>query len=84
MYKTLGAALIAILVATIAVAQPASAPSPEAVKDLARTGTLRAAINAGNVVLVQKDASGAVTGVSVDLAAELAHRLGLPARSHRL
>jgi polar amino acid transport system substrate-binding protein len=77
MYKTLGAALIAILVATIAVAQPASAPSPEAVKDLAPTSTLRAAINAGNVVLVQKDASG-VHGVTVDLANELARRLGTP------
>ena len=77
MYKTLGAALIAILVATIAVAQPASAPSPEAVKDLAPTGTLRAAINAGNVVLVQKDVSG-VHGVTVDLANELARRLGTP------
>ena len=77
MYKTLGAALIAILVATIAVAQPASAPSPEAVKDLAPTSTLRAAINAGNVVLVQKDVSG-VHGVTVDLANELARRLGTP------
>jgi polar amino acid transport system substrate-binding protein len=77
MYKTLGAALIAMFVATIAVAQPASAPSPEAAKDLAPTGRLRAAINAGNVVLVQKDTSG-VHGVTVDLAIELARRLGTP------
>src|ERR1700733_4678712 len=78
MYKTLGAAMIAILVATIAAApQPASSAPPEVIKDLAPTGTLRAAINAGNVVLVQKDASG-VHGVTVDLANELARRLGMP------
>ena len=78
MYKVLGAAMIFTLVATIsAVAQPASAVSPEVIKDLAPTGTLRAAINAGNVVLVQKDASG-VHGVTVDLANELARRLGTP------
>ena len=77
MYKTLGAAMIAMLVAATAAAQPASAVPPEAVKDLAPTGTLRAAINAGNVVLVQKDASG-VLGVTVDLAMELARRLGTP------
>ena len=78
MYKTLGAAMIAMLVATTAaVAQPASAVPPEVVKDLAPTGRLRAAINAGNVVLVQKDASG-VHGVTVDLAIELARRLGTP------
>jgi polar amino acid transport system substrate-binding protein len=78
MYKTLGAAMIFTLVATIAaVAQPASAVPPEVIKDLAPTGTLRAAINAGNVVLVQKDASG-VHGVTVDLAIELARRLATP------
>jgi polar amino acid transport system substrate-binding protein len=78
MYKTLGAALIFMLAATIAtVAQPASTVPPEVIKDLAPTGTLRAAINAGNVVLVQKDTSG-VLGVTVDLALELARRLGTP------
>jgi polar amino acid transport system substrate-binding protein len=78
MYKTFGAAMIAMLVAaTAAVAQPAGAAPPEVIKDLAPTGTLRAAINAGNVVLVQKDASG-VLGVTVDLAIELARRLGTP------
>src|ERR1700727_1021908 len=78
MYKTFGAAMIAMLVTTIAaIAQPASRVPPEVIKDLAPTGTLRAAINAGNVVLVQKDASG-VHGVTVDLANELARRLGMP------
>jgi polar amino acid transport system substrate-binding protein len=49
------------------------------VKDLAPTGVLRAAINFGNPVLAQKDpASGAPKGVSVELAGELAKRLGVP------
>jgi polar amino acid transport system substrate-binding protein len=77
MCKTFGAAMAAMLVTTIAAAQPASIAPPEVIKDLAPTGTLRAAINAGNVVLVQKDASG-VRGVTVDLANELARRLGTP------
>jgi polar amino acid transport system substrate-binding protein len=78
MYKTFGAAMISMLVViAAAVAQQASAAPPEVVKSLAPTGTLRAAINAGNVVLVQKDAAG-VHGVTVDLAGELARRLGTP------
>lgn len=52
---------------------------PPALKDLAPTGTLRAAINFGNPVLAQKDpATGEPRGVSADLARELARRLGLP------
>jgi polar amino acid transport system substrate-binding protein len=52
---------------------------PEAAKDLAPTGKLRAAINFGNPVLAQKDpATGAPRGVSVDLARELGQRLGVP------
>jgi polar amino acid transport system substrate-binding protein len=78
MYKTFGVAIISMLVVTTAaVAQQPSAAPPEVVKNLAPTGTLRAAINAGNVVLVQKDAAG-VHGVTVDLAGELARRLGTP------
>ena len=53
-----------------------SAP-PEAVKELAPTGTLRAAINYGNGVLAQKGADGP-QGVSADLSRELARRLGVP------
>jgi polar amino acid transport system substrate-binding protein len=54
------------------------APSP-AVSDLAPTGKLRAAINFGNPVLAAKDPStGEARGVSVDLARELARRLGVP------
>ena len=49
---------------------------PEAVKELAPTGTLRAAINYGNGVLAQKGADGP-QGISADLSRELAKRLGV-------
>ena len=52
--------------------------SPDIVRDLAPTGRLRAAINLGNSVLAQKDASGELRGVTVDLARELARRAGIP------
>jgi polar amino acid transport system substrate-binding protein len=48
-------------------------------KDLAPTGTLRAAINYGNGVLAQRGADEQdAKGVSADLARELAKRLGVP------
>src|SRR4051812_17393058 len=50
----------------------------DAAKQLAPTGKLRVAINLGNIVLAQKDASGNLTGVSVDLARELGRRLSVP------
>jgi polar amino acid transport system substrate-binding protein len=53
-------------------------PTPEAVRDLAPTGKLRAAINYGNIVLAQKGPAGEARGVSVDLANELGRRLGVP------
>jgi polar amino acid transport system substrate-binding protein len=40
------------------------------------TGVLRASINLGNPILAGRDAQGAPAGVSVDLAGELAQRLG--------
>ncbi|MBS2937107.1 transporter substrate-binding domain-containing protein [Nocardioides sp. J2M5] len=46
-------------------------------RDLAPTGTLRASINLGNPVLAQGTA-GAPSGVTVDLARELAARIGVP------
>src|SRR5262245_54660033 len=59
-----------------AVAQDAS---PDALKDLAPTGKLRAATNLGNGVLAQKDpASSEPKGITPDLARELAKRLGVP------
>ena len=56
----------------------AQTPSPEAVKELAPTGKLRAAVNYGNGVLAQRGADGAPQGVSADLSRELAKRLGVP------
>ena len=50
---------------------------PELVKEFAPTGRLRAAINIGNPVLVQIDATGAPMGVTIDLARALADRLGV-------
>jgi polar amino acid transport system substrate-binding protein len=53
-------------------------PANEARAELAPGGTLRAAINFGNPVLAQKDpATGMPRGISVDLAHELARRLGV-------
>lgn len=46
---------------------------------LAPTGRLRATINVGNPILASRDAAGAARGVSVDIASELARRLGVGA-----
>lgn len=62
----------------IAVAAQSVVPA-EVVKDLAPSGKLRAAINLVNTVIAQRDpAGGDPKGVSVDLARELARRLGVP------
>uniref|UniRef100_UPI00333E5E87 ABC transporter substrate-binding protein n=1 Tax=Castellaniella defragrans TaxID=75697 RepID=UPI00333E5E87 len=46
---------------------------------IAPTGTLRASINLGNPLLARRDAgTGEISGVSVDLAQELARELGVP------
>ena len=50
-----------------------------AARDLAPTGRVRVTINLGNTVLAQRSADGALGGVSVDLARELAQRLGAEA-----
>jgi polar amino acid transport system substrate-binding protein len=51
----------------------------DALKDLAPTGKLRAAINLGNSVLAQKDeATGQPKGITPDLARELGRRLDVP------
>jgi polar amino acid transport system substrate-binding protein len=53
----------------------------EVIRDLASTGTLRAAINYGNPVLAQRDpATGEACGVTAELARELASRLSVPLR----
>jgi len=70
-----------LLAATVsAFAQSAGgAVSPDVLKDLAPTGKLRAAINLGNSVLAQTDATtGQPKGITPDLAHELGRRLGVP------
>ncbi len=53
--------------------------TPAVRADLASTGTLRAAINYGNVILATKDrATGESRGVAVDLTQEVGRRLGVP------
>jgi polar amino acid transport system substrate-binding protein len=85
---TLCAAVLLLAATFASFAQTAGDPSatggrastvpPEVVKDLAPTGTLRAAINVSNIVLAQRDpAGGEPHGVTVDLARELARRLGV-------
>jgi polar amino acid transport system substrate-binding protein len=51
--------------------------SSDVIKELAPTGTLRASINLGNIVLAQGTPDNP-SGVTVDLARELAKRLGVP------
>jgi polar amino acid transport system substrate-binding protein len=56
-------------------------PSQNIVAELAPTGVLRAAINMGNFLLVTgKTPSGDPTGVSADIAAAIAARLGVPVK----
>ncbi|MDX2159401.1 MAG: ABC transporter substrate-binding protein [Hyphomicrobiaceae bacterium] len=53
------------------------APSSDVIRELAPTGTLRAGINMSNFLLVTgKTADGDPTGVSPDMAVEVARRLG--------
>jgi polar amino acid transport system substrate-binding protein len=72
---------LALALAALAVSACATLPSapPAAVADLAPTGKLRAVINYGNPILANKGADGLPFGVSVDLARELAKRLGVEA-----
>ena len=69
--------ILAAAFALCAQAAVAQVP-PDAVKELAPTGKLRAAINYGNGVLTQKGPDGEPRGVSADLSRELARRLGVP------
>src|SRR5712692_9687956 len=68
-----------LLSATLAIA---SCSMPDTIKtEFAPTGTLRAAVNFGNIVIAQKDpAGGDPRGVGPELARELARRLGVPIR----
>ena len=53
--------------------------SPDVLKDLAPTGTLRASINLGNIVLANGTPENP-GGVTPELACELAKRLGVPSQ----
>src|SRR5712691_5311429 len=56
-------------------------PTPQIIAELAPTGVLRAAINMGNFLLVTgKTPSGDPSGVSADIAAAIAARLGVPVK----
>lgn len=56
-------------------------PSQQIIAELAPTGVLRAAINMGNFLLVTgRTPSGDPSGVSPDMAAAIAARLGLPVK----
>jgi len=52
-------------------------PSAVVMTALTPTGRLRASINLGNPILANRDAAGLPVGVSIDLARELARRLGV-------
>jgi len=80
----LAASLLAGCAGTSPQTPPAAAAgvfqaTPAVVNALAPTGRLRASINLGNPVLAGRDkATGALSGVSVDLANELGRRLNVP------
>jgi polar amino acid transport system substrate-binding protein len=70
---------LALAAAGLLVACASAPPSPATRADLAPTGKLRAGINYGNVVLVQKDpVTGESRGPAIELARKLAKRLGVP------
>lgn len=79
MMRTAMALFWLLTLSACSTAPPAPAAPPAVVADLAPSGTLRAAINFGNPILAIKLAgTGEPAGVSVDLARELARRLGVP------
>ena len=75
----LGSLATLALAARPGIARPATPDLDAARAALAPTGRLRVAINYGNAALATRDpATGMLAGVSVDIAHELGHRLGLP------
>jgi polar amino acid transport system substrate-binding protein len=72
--------MLAACFATLASCATVTPAPTAALADLAPTGHLRAVINLGNPILARRDANtGEPAGVSVDLARELARRLGVTA-----
>jgi polar amino acid transport system substrate-binding protein len=76
----IGWRIAALLLIAPLIAARASAPASDSVrKELAPTGTLRAAINFNNPLLARRDsATGEIRGLAVDLSRELARRVGVP------
>jgi polar amino acid transport system substrate-binding protein len=75
--------ILKYLAAAVALSSMAACTTSPAAPDAARsqlapTGRLRAGMNLSNTLFTNKDASGELRGVSVDLMRELASRLGVP------
>jgi polar amino acid transport system substrate-binding protein len=76
--RWLVAALLGLLTMGFASSGPGpTAPTPEARRALAPTGTLRVALQTANPLNVVQDASGEMRGVAFDLGNELARRLSV-------
>jgi polar amino acid transport system substrate-binding protein len=75
--SALAGILAAVTPSSAQTPQRGSMVSPDVLKDLAPTGTLRVSINLGNIVLAQ-GAPEKPTGVTPELARELGKRLGVP------
>src|SRR5262249_31400509 len=75
----IGSCLAALTLARPLASSHRALPPSAARAELAPNGTLRAGINYGNFILATKDpATGEPHGVAIDLARELAQRLGVP------
>jgi polar amino acid transport system substrate-binding protein len=73
------AVITALLVMMPPVISRSSPPGDTVRKELAPNGKLRAAINYNNPLLATRDSgSGQLSGLAVDLSAELARRIGVP------
>ncbi|MDB5782058.1 ABC transporter substrate-binding protein [Caballeronia mineralivorans] len=76
----IGSRISSLLLLSMPLAACAASPASDIVrKELAPTGTLRAAINYNNPLLARRDAAtGELSGLAVDLSRELARRVGVP------
>ena len=75
--------LAIVLVSVIGLAAPGATGEAQQMtsnirSELAPSGRLRVGINFGNALLTRRDAGGTPGGIAVDLAQELARRLGVP------